>query len=75
MDDALRKRLDAIIGLLAVIACLLVVVVAAVGGGPLLAKTLLFGSVFALFGWIAWEDYEDRNGENESVSNEPASDE
>ena len=70
MDDALRKRLDAIVGLLAVVACLLAGVVVGVGGGPLLVKTLLFGSVFALFGWAVWEDAADRTGENESASDE-----
>lgn len=47
MDDALRKRLDAVIALLAVIAALLALVLVAVGGGGLLALgvTLAFVSI------------------------------
>ena len=55
MDDALRVRLDAIVGLLAVIASLLAAVVVASGGGELLVLTALTGFVFAILAWTARE--------------------
>ncbi|MFC4450240.1 hypothetical protein [Halorussus aquaticus] len=45
MDDALRKRLDAIIVLLVVVAVLLALTLISVGGGGLFVLALLLGFV------------------------------
>lgn len=51
MDEALRKRLDAIVALLAVVVFLLVGVVVAVGGLRLLSLLVLVGVVVGFFAW------------------------
>lgn len=56
MDEALRKRLDAIVALLAVIAFLLAGVVVAVGGGDFLAMLLFVGAVLGLLARVAFPD-------------------
>lgn len=56
MDEALRKRLDAIVALLAVIAFLLAGVVVAVGGGDFLAMLLFVGAIVGLLARVAFPD-------------------
>jgi fucose permease len=56
MDEALRKRLDAIVALLAVIAFLLAGVVVAVGGGDFLAMLLFVGAVLGLLTRMVFPD-------------------
>lgn len=56
MDDALRKRLDAVVALLAVIAFLLAGVAVAVGGGDFLAMLLFLGAVVGLLAGVAYPD-------------------
>ncbi|UPV74235.1 hypothetical protein M0R89_17065 [Halorussus limi] len=75
MDDALRKRLDAIVGLLAVVVLLLAGVVVGLGGGRFPVGTLLFGFIFALVGVTVWTDFVDRIAPSDSVSGDSVSDE
>lgn len=56
MNEALRKRLDAIVALLAVVAFLLAGVVVAVGGGDFLAVLVFVGVVLGLLARIAFPD-------------------
>lgn len=80
MDDALRVRLDAIVGLLAVIASLLAAVVVASGGGELLVLTALTGFVFAILAWTAremdadWRAARESDDESRSADATPAAD-
>ncbi|WP_132060172.1 hypothetical protein [Halorussus amylolyticus] len=56
MNEALRKRLDAIIALLAVVAFLLAGVVVAVGGGDFLALLVFVGAVVGILARVAFPD-------------------
>ena len=60
MDDALRKRLDAIVALLAAIALLLVGIVAAVGGPQFLATLVLVGGVFCFVALSVYAEWRER---------------
>ena len=66
MDDALRKRLDAIVALLAAIAVLLVGVVAAVGGLEFLASLVIVGFLASTLGREAWNAHLEREDDEES---------
>lgn len=59
MDEALRKRLDAIVVLLGIIAFLLAGVVVAVGGGDFLAMLLFVGAVLGLLVRVAFPDLQE----------------
>jgi hypothetical protein len=56
MDEALRKRLDAIVALLAVVAFLLAGVVVAVGGGDFLAMLVFVGAMVGILAKVAFPD-------------------
>ncbi|USZ68006.1 hypothetical protein NGM10_14890 [Halorussus salilacus] len=59
MDDALRKRLDAIVALLAVVAFLLAGVVVAVGGGNFLATLVFVGALAAVLARVLYPEHWD----------------
>jgi len=67
MDEALRKRLDAVLALLAVIAALLAGVLVAVGGARVLALLVLVGFTFGTAGWSMWATYGDRETRPDSA--------
>jgi len=67
MDDALRKRLDAVVALLAVVAALLAGVLVAVGGARVLASLVLLGLVSGTAGWSVWATYVDGNARSDSA--------
>ncbi|MFC4549635.1 MULTISPECIES: hypothetical protein [Halorussus] len=71
MDDALRKRLDAIVALLAAIALLLVGVVAAVGGLQYLATLVVVGFLASLLGLEAWNAHLEREDDSDSSEEAP----
>ncbi|WP_135805576.1 hypothetical protein [Halorussus marinus] len=57
MDDALRRRLDAVVVLLATIAALLAGVLVALGGARVLAALVLVGLPAGVLGWAALANY------------------
>ena len=60
MNDALRKRLDAIIALLAVVVFLLAGITVAVGGGEVLVLLLFAGTLAALLARVVAPDLRER---------------